>query len=513
MAKINDTTPKDILHKELQQSTKDEIVTLILELYDNYPAVKKQFDSEIKMNEQLGDDDKLKKEAKQIIRDTFEQDSRYRSRRHHYDDPEEMPDFDDLHDFISRLKKHPDPFEIFRYISVELIPAIDNWYNDHYIDEGWELSCIFITLAEAALAHANKDDVEKYYKWGDELNAIDCNYCHASECIATIEKFAWNKRGYKAFSDTLCEGFSKKANCEDFRYIRRFADIMAKAGRGKELTDMLRPLSKPDGVAGIFVKQLVEEKMFDEALARMQSEYLAGTSGYGYGGWFSGLTKLAKERRKWPLLASVYANELFRKPGVNLITGLLDAAKKLNVSCPAIRKSVTKYLETGMVPDAVVQTSENKKPNVTAKKNWPLDVMQGDKRKFDVKPHVDLLCEWAIDENRAKDAILWYKKCSASDQGRHSIPLANIIWEADTQLAIEIYTKSAMKIVDATDRHSYGTAAAYLGKAKKLYEQMGRVSEGSAFIEKIRSENKRKPAFIGELDKMLKRSNAGTTRR
>ncbi|MEZ4520820.1 MAG: SWIM zinc finger family protein [Thermomicrobiales bacterium] len=69
------------------------------------------------------------------------------------------------------------------------------------------------------------------------------------------------------------------------------------------------------------------------------------------------------------------------------------------------------------------------------------------------------------------------------------------------EVAIEIYLRLADELIDLRGRENYQTAATMLGRARNLFDRLGRFEEWEEHIARLRSEHRRLPALQDELNR------------
>jgi uncharacterized Zn finger protein len=204
------------------------------------------------------------------------------------------------------------------------------------------------------------------------------------------------------------------------------------------------------------------------------------------------LREIRQQKRDWPFVAALRADDFFEDPGLKTFKDLQKACEKARVG-PEVRNACMTFLETGAYP--------------VSKSGWPLpDTGFGkrEKPRREKPPFTDVLIDIAMDEKRIDEVWRWYEvqKQKANDWfgARRNDEVATAIAPKYPERAIAIWKKIAEWHIAQTNVGAYGEAVTYLKKVRKAFDGIGKSAEWSVYLSGLTEANKRKTRLVQMLN-------------
>ncbi len=495
--------PVEALKSKLNSKSHDALVDIMLGLYNEYNDVREHFKQEAfaESLSKTGGLDKLVDKAIQLIDKGFKGASYDYDYYNRYHGPS-GPDLDPVGKVVKQFKRFDDPLPAIDRIARRLIEKGCQYVEQSGAEETDEIDCVFYGMVDVLLA--SKSAPVDMILWSHEISSLG-EYDLGGYAVRKIQEHAWPVKAWSGVADAmLLQNRDKKM--ENRWGLRTIVETLDKANRQKEATDLLRKEATSSWDCELLADRLINSGLLDEAeklVLRQQAGALKNNERRHFhyrDDWIDKLKTIAEKRKDWASLASFQAADFFERPSRNNIEPLIKAAKKLKVE-PIVRQAVQEFLRTGEFPEFVAKSLAGEKSTPKDKKAWPIPffTFQTDKRK--PEPLLDLLCEWAIDENRPKDVLHWFDECSKHKSKRRDISLrevADAISDMYPDRAFRIYRDQAEHEMEAT--RNYPEAVRMLRKAQKALEKSGRSAEWPKIIEEVRTTHRRKSSLMKQLN-------------
>ena len=372
-----------------------------------------------------------------------------------------------------------------------------------------------------ALLQSDRSDEDKIIDAIDMVLKDEYGICDDFE---SVRDRRWKKATWSAVADQLEDRLGdQQAVPEDrsewftsYHRERLGGWVMAaidNAGRSSESTELCVAEAHASNSYRRAVRRLLDAGDDDRA-AELAMEGLRTTSPQ-YAGVVNDLQDLlceiAAKKKDWILPASVAADRFFRRPSVSGYRDLLQAARKTKHE-QAIQNGALGFLENGKRPDA----GERGPSKQGTPPPWPLPEapQPGEQENMGRSerggPHLDVLIELAIDENRPDDVLMWFDKREAAKQPpkqgwpvrapRNDAKIAKAVEKTHPERAIEIYMRLANAIAAETNTKTYPEAGAYLKRIKPLLKKSGRAGDWPAVVGEFRAANRRKRRLMEVID-------------
>ncbi len=356
---------------------------------------------------------------------------------------------------------------------------------------------------------ASKSDPVKIVLWSYEMNALD-EYAMVDDMGKTLRDHAWPPKVWSEVADRLIASLKNESSePRNWRQLERIVSALDKAKRREEATELLRKEAPKRGEQEMLADRLIEVGCLDEAeqmiVGHLRKRLPAiSKNDYHDRDWMQRLKVVAEKKKDGPTLASIQAAEFFHDPERETILPLLKTAKTLKIEL-AIRRGIDTFLQSGELPAAVVSALSGKKPSPAAKRNWPIPVFFFQPKPDAAGSRYDVLCEWAVAENRPDDVVRWFDALQKKpSQKRHvdEFEVAEAVMSSHPDRAYEIYRKAAEEEMDTTSTNHYPLAISHLRKAKQALEKAKRGREWAKIMEDIRTKHRRKSSLMKRLDEL-----------
>ena len=362
-----------------------------------------------------------------------------------------------------------------------------------------------MSIVYRAVLKSSLSDPEKI------LYAIDLSLADDYGLADNVERIVdrkWSRRTWSAVADTLMRrldsGRSSVGTDFHSRYHRGRLSHWAitaldAAGRGEEATEFCEGEALRTGSYERLVRRLMDGKRFDEATQWAERGYAAVLDESP--GIASRLRKLlrdiARQRRRWPLVAAYEAELFFERPDVSKLKELCAAAKKADCES-GVRKAAVRFLETG------------KRPAPSGK--WPLPptrlsrAEQPDGRAREPAKHWDVLRDLAIEEDRPDDVLRWHDRLAPGGRSGFwrsddaDLRVARAVSLSHPERAIDIYRAAAERLIERAKPDAYVEAGRLLRHVRELLHTSKRSSEWAAVLTELRESHRRKRRLMEVLD-------------
>ncbi len=497
----------EALRKKLNAQQPEELVDLIMQLAEDHPTVRKQFEQELFVESvsKKGKSDQLVREAVEMIDQGLEIGNFGYYGGHYGGGP--SADLDSVTELVKQCKKTVAPLPVLDKIVRHLLKKGGRFLEATGAEDDYEFREVFDTVAKVLLA--SKSDPVKIILWSYEMDALD-QFAMIDDMEKTLQEHSWSSKVWSDVADKLIAEMDKKSSePRNRRQLKRIVSALDKGKRREEATDLLRKEAPKRGEQEMLADRLIEVGCLDEA-EKIAVEQLRkrlpsiSKNDFHDRDWMRRLKTVAEKRKDRPTLASIQAAEFFRDPERETILPLLKTAKMLNTE-PIIRRGIDTFLLNGELPAAVTITLAGKKSSPTAKKDWPIPVFFFQPKPDTAGSRYDVLCEWAITENRHGDVVRWFDalKNKPSQKRRVDVfEVAEAVISSHPGRAFEIYRKAAEEEMDTTSTSHYPMAISHLRKAKLALEKAKRGREWAKIIKDIRTKHRRKSSLMKLLDEL-----------
>ena len=510
--------------EHIRAKGREELSELVISLTERFPELREEFQKRISLSE--GDVDRLVKQARrQMEQQTSEPGWRNSWRGEGF-----TPDFSGFRHRLERLVElgHADAVVELGRDFIRL--GMDQIAQSH--DEG-ETGMAFAACLPVIFAAVTQSSLS-----GPEqlLFAVDAHleddYGFVDEATEPILDGDWTEADWSEVAELLQQRLAGRPDEEEAdessfssRYDRDCLSgwllrALENAGRTAELRQVYETEARTTGSYVRLVRYLIGEGEIDEAcrwahagierthdslrgVANQLAELLCG---------------VARDRKQWDVVAAHAAADFFEHPGCTAYDELLKAARKakcLNkVKAPALT-----FLETGKLPFArrPQGKGKNRTFRVEPLAEWPLPLpdclaplLPVDRKN---QPRYSVLLDIAIAAKKPGDVLHWYEKLSAGARtfggcGRGWVldttcdRVADAVVKSHPERALEIYADGLNADLGPADPQAYDRAASYLKKMRPVLKRLGRESEWTELMQRLRTEYKRRRLFMEALDRI-----------
>lgn len=346
-------------------------------------------------------------------------------------------------------------------------------------------------VAARAVLTSALDPVEKV-KWMESIRAKD-DYCVLDYMeVETVEAMRTDKKGWSKIADYYLDKVKKASVAGEIGYrgsIHEIAVALERAGREEEAISLMT--AKPEDER--YQKELVDmllrlgRRKDAETVCWQKLAAMSADDPHRHH-FLDRLKAMSSEDGDGMTLAVCNLVNFIAYPSVESYKALKESSERVNV-WKQVRGGVLRYLETGSMPEKG--------------RGWPLPPMptrlpDGGSSAF---PKNEILCELAMVEKRAKDALSWYKKTVASKDhwaGWHSYG-GGLEWKVADAICVE-YPEEAIAIwqelvrvnlKSVGDGH-YTAICNALRKMRPLMKNLGRLAQWQGIIAEIQAGYKRR---------------------
>ncbi len=505
----------------LRSKSADQLVEMLLEMAERYPEVAEVLHEQRALG--TGDTDALVQRAREEIDELTSEPAWC----NHWNDEGHLPDYSALERRFENLLENGQADALLE-LGRELRQRGSSQVEESH-DEGETATaiCACLEIVFKAVPRSTLPNPQKILYAIDASLEDDYDLCHGAEKVLNRR---WAKKDWSAVANVLAKrlaSISKPQTGSDFhgKYRRDgltdcLIEALDSAGRSHEATSLCESEAPITGSYERLARRLIEEKRLDDAV-RWANEGIEKTQPR-WPGIASNLRTLLREiaakRKDWPQVAAHYANSFFEHPSVGSLEELLKAAQKAKCADQA-RAAALRFLETGVLPAAVKDARQGKKPGAKAKREWPLPVLAestespsgraAQLRSGRPEKHLEVLCQLAIKEKRPEEVIKWYDRLESRGrrsrslwgyQSVHPASVAEAVEATHPERALAIHRQLAADLIAQTTPSSYQAAAPHLRKVRALLKKLGRNKEWAELIASIREQNSRKRRLMEVLD-------------
>ncbi len=358
------------------------------------------------------------------------------------------------------------------------------------------MAFVFKALAVSTMPDADKLEQAIDFGMRDEYDVCDG--------FDQFMKRRFAKRAWSEVADRLLARLKTQlpSNSDDAfsrdysrdRLASTVIDALERAGRTDEAVAVCFQEAEVTKSYERLVKKLREVKRFDEAEEWIRKGVKATCKKLP--GIASSLQKeliaMRKQQRDWPFVAALCADSFFEDPGLQTYKELRNSSEKAKV-WKKIKPACLTFLETGLNP--------------RTQQGWPLPEtgMAGTGlRRGGNPPRTDVLMDIAIEEKRIDDVLHWHGAQKQPGNEWFGFDrddrVATAVVRQYPDQAIAIWGKIAEGFIAQTNVRAYGNAVAYLKKARKALNDIGRAAEWSYYLEKLIETNRKKPRLVQMLN-------------
>jgi len=493
------------LEAKLNSKSPKELIAMILRFANDYENVREYFEQEAFAESvaQTGNVAKLVEKAIKLIDKEFKDVSYNYYDRYGGCSP---PNLDAVTEIVKQFKKFNDALAAVDRVARHLMKKGIRYTEESGAEDTYEIDCVFKEMAKTLTA--SKTPPVSIILWALEISEID-EYCFTEYAFKeTILEHVWSTKIWSGVADALLVKLhGQTPGKQDHGALRTIVNTLDKAKRQNEATDLLRAEAAGAKEHRMLVDRLLEFGFIDEAekicWERLQRERTSERHvDFYHNSWSGRLKKIAEIKKDYPAKAAIEAAEFFGNPRYETILVLIQTAKKMKIE-PAIRRSLEAFLQTGVLPVAVQKGLEGKKPTAKDLQDWQIPFFCFQVNKKELAPRFDILCEWAIAENRPNDVIRWFDELSKQKTAIRSVSrekVADAISDSHPDRAFRLYRDLAEHEMEATC--DYPSAIRVLRKVRKSLETAGCVADWQNVLAEIRTMHRRKPSLMKHLDEL-----------
>jgi uncharacterized Zn finger protein len=486
----------------LEGQTKEQLITLVKDLSERYPSVRKD----------LQDRENLSKgSVKRIVasvRKEIQELSSEPGWRNHWNNEGYVPDYSRVKNRLESLRANGHADEVVA-LGKELLEAgIRQVEMSHDEGEtGIEISsCLDIVFQ--ALPQSSLSPIEQMLWAIDAELKDDYELCYGSESF-------WKKKqkssDWSAVAGKLIQRLNefKLARGEDNfsrNYLRDrlsnwIIEAFENAGRREEVIPLCEEEAVKTGSYPRLVDALRKAKRFEEAEQWIYKGIK--TTQKQWPGIAKQLKDTLREMREregnWLKVAAFRTEDFLQSPSLHTYQDMKKAADKAKV-WPEVRAAALLYLETSKPPQS--------------DPSWPLPetgVKEDRETRKSEFPMADVLIDIAIEEKRPDDVLKWYdhsrskRRIFWGGDGYQEDQVAEAVADHYPDRALAIWKNLAEKQIALTQPKAYETAAVYLRKVHKFLKKMERENEWKDYLLKLQLANARKTKLIEILSRFESR--------
>lgn len=367
------------------------------------------------------------------------------------------------------------------------------------------LDVLFQVLEKSSLSPA--DQVE----WAlDMALADEYGLCDAG--LDQLWKRRYAKSDWSAVSDRLAQRIeTSKDTKEELHYERdRLTDWLIRALEKAGRQDEIIPLCEREAPITFSYERLVDRLMakrrWEEARCWCHQGIEAVASIYpGIETAMHKQLQTINWRSGNPLAGlALQAEEFFAEPYLAGFQDLCKAARKVRVG-QGVEAWARHYLETGRRPG--VGRKRKSDPKVA----WPLPPPEVEVPNIEAieAPMTGILTQLAIAEKQPDEVLKWYDYAGRKKGGLglsdflvDATAVAEAIKSAYPDRAIAIWQEAAEGHIAQVSTSGYEASVPYLRKMKNALTRAGRKQEWEVYLASLREENKRRPRCLEVLGRL-----------
>ena len=201
---------------------------------------------------------------------------------------------------------------------------------------------------------------------------------------------------------------------------------------------------------------------------------------------------------------AIEAEEFFASPSLGGFQDLCKAARKEGVG-EGVEAWARRFLETGHRPVAA-RNNENG-PGI----DWPLPASEIDMPTHSPAtraPMTQILIQLAISEKKPEEALKWYDHEIHNRRGSYLLDfsldaeVADAVRSTHPDRAIAIWMKFAEQHIARVKPSGYEAAAPYLHMVRNAFIKTGRKQDWETYLASLRQQNSRRPRCMEVLDRL-----------
>lgn len=483
----------------LEGETKEQLITLLKDLSERYPSVRK--DMQDRQNLSKGS---VKKVVGAVRKEIHELSSKP-GWRNHWNNEGYVPDYSRVNNRLESLLANGHADEVVD-LGKELLEGGIRQVemSDDEGETGIEISsCLDIVFR--ALPQSSLSPVDQML-WVIDAELKD-NYdlCYGSESFWENEQKASD---WSVVADKLIQRLNEfKASRDDDNFSKdyqrdRLSDwiiqALDNAGRHEEIIPICEQEAVKTGSYPRLVDALRKAKCYGEAKQWIFRGVRAIEKKW------PGIAKQLKDTLRemteregdWLKVAAFRTEDFLQSPSLHTFQDMKKAAEKAK-AWPEVRAAALLYLEIGKLP----QTDPT----------WPLPETGVKEDRETMKsefPMIDVLIDIAIEEKRPDEVLRWYDQRKSKKQifwgwdGYQEDQIAEAVADHYPDRALAIWKNVAEKQIALTKPKAYEASAVYLRKVHSLLKKMKREEEWKNYLLKLRQTNARKTKLIEILERM-----------
>jgi len=492
----NDKGKGDEIDLALEKKSKREIQEMLSGLLKANPSLKKELKLKPGLPKKRGCDALSRAVTKAILEASSEP-----GWNNHWRDEGFTPDYTRVVEGFQRMLDEGCADDVVRLgdklldKGTEQVGQSDD-EGDTAMEVSRAMSFVFKALVLSAMPDADKLEQAIDFGMRDEYDLCDG--------FDQFMKRRFSKRAWSEVADRLLARLKTQlpskaddALSRDYRRDRLSStviDALERAGRTDEAVAVCFQEAEVTKSYERLVKKLRELKRFDEAEEWIRKGVKATCQKLP--GIASSLQKeliaIRQERRDWPFVAALCADSFFEDPGLQTYKELRSASEKAKV-WQEVKAACLAFLETGLNP--------------RTKQGWPLPEtgMAGTGLRRGCKPpRTDVLMDIAIEEKRIDDVLHWHGAQKRQVNGWFGFDrddrVATAVVRHYPDKAVAIWKEIAEGFIAQANVRAYGNAVAYLKKAQKALDNIGRTAEWSGYLGKLIETNRKKPRLVQMLN-------------
>ena len=483
----------------LEGQTKEQLITLLKDLSERYPSVRK--DLQDRQNLSKGSVKRVVGAARKEIHEL----SSRPGWRNHWNNEGYVPDYSRVKNRLESLLANGHADEVVA-LGKELLEAGIRQVemSDDEGETGNEISScldiVFQALPQSTLSPVEQmlwvidaeleDEYELCYGaesfWKKKQKASDWNIV-ADRLLERLNKFQPVK-GEDSFSRSY-----HRDNLTNW-IIRAFEN----SGRHEEIISLCEREAVTTGSYTRLVDVLRKAKRLEEAEQWIHKGIKATQKQWpGIAKQLKDTLREMREREgNWLKVAAFRTEDFLQSPSLHTFQDMKKAAEKAK-AWPEVWAAALLYLETGKLPQS--------------DPTWPLPetgVKEDREPRKSEFPMIDVLIDIAIEEKRPDEVLRWYDQRKSKKQifwgwdGYQEDQVADAVADHYPDRAVAIWKNVAEKQVALTKPKAYEAAAVYLRKVHSLLKKLKREEEWENYLLNLRQANARKTKLIEILSRL-----------
>lgn len=484
----------------LEKQTKAQLMALLKDLADSYPAVRKTLQDRDNLSQ--GSVEKMV----QAVRKEIVAVSTKPGRTNHWNNDGFIPNYSGVRKRLEILLAAGHADEVLA-LGEELLDA-GKEQVEMSDDEGETaeeiascLEVVFRALPKSSLVPSEQ------MLWAVKADLKDgYDLCSGAESFweHTHSASEWNTLAEKLLNDLHNFRAAKQTDTSSTDYHRdRLSDWAIQALEEADRSEEIIPLCEREAEKTQSYVRLVNilkgEKRYEEA-EKWIHKGIAATQKAWPGTARSlrdTLREIREENGDWLSVAAFRADDFVNQPSLNTFQELQRAAKRAEI-WPEVRAAAMSYLENGRIPGS--ETA------------WPLPktgVREIIDRRTGSFPMTDVLLDIAIAENSPDEVVRWYEQRKNSTprwgwDGSLDDRAAGALVGHYPERAIAIWKQMAESQIALTKPKAYEAAAGYLRKVARILKDQGRELEWQRYAAELRRANVRKIRFVETLNNLCR---------